>query len=58
MSPTLQLVEVIGQVGKALLQPLPLAGVRDNNPWLGGGVKGITGQDLPVVEDALWEGLA
>ena len=58
LPPALQLVQVVGKVGNSLFQPLPLAGFRDDGPWLCGGVMGVTWQDLPVVKYALGEGLA
>ena len=53
----LQLVEVVCEVGQTLLQALPLPGFRDNDPWARRGVGRVTRKDLPVVEDALREGL-
>ena len=54
----LQLVEVIGQVGKGILETLAFSGVHDDREGLAGGLGWVAGHDLPVVEDALREGLA
>ena len=54
----LQLVEIVGQVGEGIFQPLSLAGFGDHDPWLCGGVFGVAGEDLPVVKHTLGERLA
>lgn len=51
----LQLVQVVGEVGQALLEPLSLLGVEDDLVGLGRAIQGVTRHDLPVVEDALGE---
>ena len=53
----LQLVEIVGQVGKRILESLPLPGLHDDRVGLGADIQRISGHGLPVVEDALGEGL-
>jgi len=53
----LHFVEVTFEVGKRLLQSLPLSRLHDNLVGAGLSVEGISGQNLPVIEHALWEGL-
>ena len=55
---SLQLVEVIGQIGQGILETLALPGVHDDLVGLAGRFLGISWHDLPVVEHALREGLA
>ena len=54
----LHLVQVIIEGRKSFLQPLTLAGFRDDDPRLGCGVEGVAREDFPVVKDALREGLS
>lgn len=54
----LQLVQEVVQCGDALLQPFAFAGLGHHLGGTAGAVEGIPGQDLPVVEHALGEGLA
>lgn len=55
----LQLVVVVCVVGKLDLDTLALAGLEDEATNLGSGIEGrATGENLPVVEDGLREGLA
>ena len=54
----LQLVHVVIQWWDSLLQALAFTGLRNDNARLGLRHHGVTGQNLPVVKHALWEGLA
>jgi len=58
LSGALQLVQVLGQIGQTFLETLALARILDNGVGLAGGLARVTGQHLPMVEDALGEGLA
>ena len=54
----LQLVQEVVQGRDAFFQALALARLRHHLTGAAGVVKGVTGQDLPVVEHTLGEGLA
>merc|ERR1719391_1959607 len=54
----LHFVQVIVQGWWAGFQPLPLLALLNNLVGLGAVSKGTSWKDLPVVEHALWEGLA
>ena len=54
----LQFVQIVCNVGVAGLQSLPLLGVLHDLVGLGPLLERVSGQDLPVVEHALREGLA
>merc|ERR1712098_228033 len=54
----LQLVQIVIQVWDARLQTLPCLAVLHNLVWLAALLHWVSGQDLPVVEHALREGLA
>ena len=54
----LQFVQIVCNVGVAGLQSLPLLGVLHDLVGLGALLERVSGQDLPVVEHALREGLA
>ena len=54
----LQLVQEVVQGWDAFLQAFALACLRHHLTGAAGVVKGVTGQDLPVVEHTLGEGLA
>lgn len=54
----LELVEEVGEVRKNFLQTLSLTGLHHDFVGLAADLKGITVNDLPVIEDALREGLS
>lgn len=54
----LQFVQVVVQSWDAFFETFTFACIRDNNTRLGCGLHGVSWEDLPVVEHALWEGLA
>ena len=54
----LQLVDEVGEVGDLGLETLALADVLNDDVGLRAGGEGIGGEFLPVIEDALREGLA
>lgn len=56
-APRLELVQVVVQRGDALLEALAFPRLGDDLRRLGGAVQWVSGQDLPVVEDALRERL-
>lgn len=54
----LHFVQVVIQGWDAFLETLAFTCFRHNNTRLASGVHGVSGEDLPVVEHTLWEGLA
>ena len=54
----LQLVEEVVEGRDALLESLAFPRLRDDDARLGRRLERVSGQDLPVVKDALGEGLA
>ena len=55
---TLQFVKIVVDVRVAWLQSLALLALLNDCVDLGSIIEGIAGHDLPVIEHALWEGLA
>ena len=53
-----ELVQIIVKSWDSLFESLAFSGVSDDLAGLGGGLEGISWQDLPMVEDTLREGLA
>ena len=54
----LQLVLVLSKGSRLRLEPLAFSDVQHNDICLGAILEGVLGHGLPVVEHALWEGLA
>jgi len=57
-SSLLQLVEEVVEGGDALLQSLPLPRLHDDDTGFGIGLQRAAGENLPMVEHALWESLS
>lgn len=53
----LELVEEVVKTWNTFLETLTLSGVEDNLGGLGSGIQWVSGQDLPMIEDALRESL-
>jgi hypothetical protein len=54
----LQLVKVVGKVRKFDLESLAFSCVHDDGVGLGADLHWVSGHDLPMVKDALGEGLS
>lgn len=50
-----KLVNEVVEGGNAFLETLALAGLGDDFGGLGGGIEGVSIEELPMVEHALWE---
>jgi len=57
VSISLQLVEIVSQIGKRVFETLAFSRLHDDLVGLAGGFHRVTGHDLPVVEHALRESL-